>query len=401
MQNNHIKLNEIIWEITGQCKNGCKYCGSKEAWNEPINTDNIIKIANNIAKSRNKPKAVDVSGGDPLLVDITTHRYITDVFKTSHIEAKILCNLKSLTMMDDAIEKLKLYNWVGISVNTKVDLDLLERFKWQLLGIDYTIITNFNLENIFIFDKIKEQVKNFEKMWQIQYTVYSREDEPLALYNVDAANEVFFKNIKNARKEGIKIVLADNMNNGTCGAGICSLGILSNGMVVPCLSMRSWVTCVTRLSQGNILEDCLDNIWEQAFHDYRFADFKCCKDFCKNKCYKEPVDDTPSINLEDFKEPKVWTAPIDRDNRTILYGISDSKFYVYAVPSDRVHATYYAVSTKDVDDLDETIENYKPIQNDSTEDRPIMRVVSIYSVTTSNTGERITWEDLQKKQGKR
>jgi hypothetical protein len=102
----------------------------------------------------------------------------------------------------------------------------------------------------------------------------------------------------------------------------------------------------------------------------------------------------PTVNEEVFKDPKWWVDPAN--NRVVLYGIQDDRFYVYAVPSDRSHATYYAVSVKDVDDLDETIKDYKPTQGDTIKDKPVMRVVPIYSVTTTNNTSEIKWEDMRK-----
>jgi molybdenum cofactor biosynthesis enzyme MoaA len=59
-----LELQEIVWEITGECKNGCSYCGSKDAWNCITDVDKICKIADEIAKY--PPKEINMSGGDPL-----------------------------------------------------------------------------------------------------------------------------------------------------------------------------------------------------------------------------------------------------------------------------------------------------------------------------------------------
>jgi organic radical activating enzyme len=50
MQNSHLKLQEIIWELTGRCENCCEYCGSKEAWSVKIDEKNIRKITDAIVK---------------------------------------------------------------------------------------------------------------------------------------------------------------------------------------------------------------------------------------------------------------------------------------------------------------------------------------------------------------
>lgn len=90
MQIQHLQLKEIIWEITGECKNNCKYCGSKLVRNTRTPENIILKIAEEISKY--SPKEIDISGGDPLLVSKETHEVITKLFKSKDIICKILAN---------------------------------------------------------------------------------------------------------------------------------------------------------------------------------------------------------------------------------------------------------------------------------------------------------------------
>lgn len=385
MQNQHIKLHEIIWEITGACKNGCTYCGSKENWKEEIDERKIRLIAEAIGRSKYKPREINITGGDPLLVSFETHAFIVEEFESVEISPKILCNLKSLDNINDyrnnAFDILKLYDWVGISINTEEDLQLLNDWQYQLSGINYTIITNFNLENVFIFERIKEYCKKTNKMWQIQYTVYKNEDEPLALYNNKSANEFFHSAIQRALSGGVQLAIADNLNNGKCGAGISTLGILSDGTVVPCLSMRSWNNDIYGVSQGNILKEGLTSIWVNMFLDYRFGEFKCCKDKCKNKCFTPPVKEEYIWEQLDKLIPKVFP------NETVKPYIPD--------PSPNI--TVYGVITP----------NYPPYYPKET--HPISICMYAVSVPSTSTGiytpdsvtttdaipDQITWTNLE------
>jgi MoaA/NifB/PqqE/SkfB family radical SAM enzyme len=343
MQNQHIKLDEIIYEITGRCSNKCSYCGSKASWNEEIDEDRVKKIVDAICVAKNRPAAIDISGGCPLLISLETHKYIVTKFNEAKIEAKILCNPKSLNI--ENIDKVLLYDWIGISVNTEDELKIWKDFK-KSYYFNYkrniTIVSNFNVGNIFIFDKIKQIVKDKEMLWQIQYTMYNDPDNELALYNNDAARELFFNKIQKAQEEGVKIVLADNLIKGTCAAGLHSLGILSDGSIVPCLSMRSWNDDIKKVSQGNILEEDLDTIWTSYFNKYRFINFKSCREHCNNKCMiYSPVENAKceTTTFPEMDKNKWFVYPPQKTPQ------DKNNFYVYGVPSTEQHIILYGIST--------------------------------------------------------
>jgi len=378
MQNSHLKLQEIIWEITGRCENGCEYCGSKDAWNVPIDTEKIIKIAQNIAKF--PPAEIDMSGGDPMLVFYETHKEITDILKEKGIKCKIIVNPKSLYKKGDTTstneKTISLYDWVGLSINTEKELELLNCLvpscgpSWFPIQKS-TIISNFNLQNIFLYGEIEEFVKKHNLMWQVQYTMYNNVNEnQLAIYNNEKALAFFSSQISKSIANGIRVVVADNANCGGCGAGLHSIGILYNGDVVPCLSMRSWLD-IKDVVVGNILgnEVCSDQfkenplkyIWENRFNKYRFESFKCCKDHCGNKCVEIKLVKNKQKKNNAFEEeldliPK--TEPSYPPYRVILYGVTpgivrvygvvypDQGTYMYACPGNwRETTSVYSVAT--------------------------------------------------------
>jgi MoaA/NifB/PqqE/SkfB family radical SAM enzyme len=350
MQKSHLELKEIIWEITGRCNNGCKYCGSKDGWKEAVDEDRIRRIAQNIVAF--PPKEIDISGGDPMLVSVETYSYLAQIFKDSGVKFKVLINPKSYLTVSEIdgscrpdlhrfAYKLNFFDWVGISVNTAEEIKLFNTLHDHLKHKDIvTVVTNFNLENVFLFDQIQTAVNAKGLTWQIQYTIYNNENDSLGLYNNEPALTHFFHKLTTA-KNNTRIVLADNLNNGKCGAGLNTLGVLSNGDIVPCLSMRSWKD-IKETIVGNILESPLKDVWLAKFNDYRFNSFKCCKDHCKNK----PFLPTPLSSLEEsFPHPRVNMPYVEP--QIMLYGVGeerDGNTYAYAVRGIP-NITVYAVST--------------------------------------------------------
>lgn len=348
-----LKLKEIIWEITGKCLNGCTYCGSKDIWKQEIDETKIKQIADSIAEY--PPEEIDISGGDPLLVSYETHKYITDKLKKT--KCKILINPKSyaekvIEMPQQGIEFtqrdqiqaqerskaytkiLKLYAHIGISINTIEELKHLNYM--NLTNIPYTIITNFNLSNFFLFDTIAQEITKRENqdkvnvLWQIQFTMYNDNDKDhqLALYNHPTAIDKLNENIQ--RWPNLKLLFADNANKGECTAGMYTIGVLSTGDVVPCLSMRSWCD-VLEVTEGNLLTATLKDIWVNRFKTNRFEDFKCCKDVCKKQ------------TLKYFVKKDTWKSPID-DVTGPVYGVGVLPVYVPPKPIYPI-VTVYAVQT--------------------------------------------------------
>jgi len=324
-----LKLKEIIWEVTGKCNNGCTYCGSKDVWKTDIDEVKVKKIADRIAEY--PPEEIDISGGDPLLVSLHLHKHIVDKLKPT-TKCKILVNPKSFQnaeTIEKNMEKLRLYDWVGVSINTVEELDLFKQLNFN--DINYTVITNFNLTNFFCVDDFAKFVLEKDVLWQVQFTMYHSKDKEhqLALYNYPAAIDKLSAELSKYPK--LKILFADNANHGECMAGIHSVGILATGDVVPCLSMRSWCD-VNRQSEGNLLNAKLKEIWYSGFGENRFENFKCCKDVC-NKCLLKYVHVTP-ITITSDGPVKVYGP----------YGVVDvSKFGLGKYKVDGV--TAYAVQT--------------------------------------------------------
>lgn len=317
MENAFLKLREIVWEITGACNNGCKFCGSKDVWQEKIDTERIKKIVDEIINY--KPQELDVSGGDPLLVPLEIHQYIEYMFsRSAGIKCKILANPKSIKCLgsERTTEIFKLYSHIGISINDQETMDCAKSFSTLLSNFSskITYITNFNLSNVFLFDEIKNFVGN--NLWMIQFTVYDKPNE-LALYENDGALAFLNKKIKEA--QGARIIVADNANSFACTAGLNSCGILSDGSVVPCLSMRCWSEDISKEIQGNILQTPLETIWKEKFSEQRFSTFKCCKDHCSRKCIELKSEND---SLTDYEKAIKKLKPFNPEQPiAIFYGV--------------------------------------------------------------------------------
>jgi MoaA/NifB/PqqE/SkfB family radical SAM enzyme len=353
-----LQLKEIIWEITGKCKNGCKYCGSKDVSDVIINESNIIRIASLIALY--PPKEINISGGDPLLVSLETHKRVVKILKDSNVRRKIIINPLSFKHenLTECLEILKLYDHIGISINSKDEMIAFEKYCTQLMiKHNCTIISNFNLQNLFDYEQIEKFVTDKNFIWQIQFTMFNDHCHyPLALYNPQNASALYSlsEKIRKSIKSGMRIVIADNANPGGCSAGIHSLGILYNGDVVPCLSMRSWKFSLKHSIVENVLSfgeysfgeyelNPLKTIWIEKFNKYRFNSFRCCKDQCNRK-----IIDTSSIeitkhdadreNMNNYLEELQRTIlpvqkPIRVEPGVMMYGVVSEQTIMYGVNS--------------------------------------------------------------------
>jgi radical SAM protein with 4Fe4S-binding SPASM domain len=338
MQRPVLKLREIIYEITSYCQNGCEYCGSKEYRDIETDENHIKRIIDAIADY--PPEAIDVSGGDPLEVSYDTHKYLVAEMNSRGVCCKILVNPLSFKR-NEYNNITDLYSVVGCSINNEAELAAAEMVK----KIEKTIITNFNMSNIFMFDAICQYVEHRSLVWQIQHTMYRDKDNKSAIYNSDGAINYLRGKIGTAIKSGIRIVVADNANCGLCGAGTSSIGIRASGDIVPCLSMVSWND--EPFIIGNVLDSGLLSLWRTGFDKYRFHSFRCCKDHCGNRTMVPSVEPI-EFNIEKIpnaKErepvtpsyPQPWIVQpyrVQRDLTVSTYAVFDSRDYYGKNPSD-------------------------------------------------------------------
>ena len=305
-----LKLHEIIWEITNKCNNNCSYCGSKEitTTTTPVADDHYKKMIDRIAEY--PPDILDVSGGDPLLVGYEVHLYLREKLKTT--KCNILINPLSLRYKTQKMEIVNLYPLVGVSLNTEDEIRAFEEIR-DKISSPITFITNFSLLNLYLVDTLSDVIRN--NPWQIQFTM-SR-DQTITIYDKTKALEKLNLELGKRKSKGWPIIVADNASadKSACTAGINAIGILYDGSIVPCLSMRSWCSNISAQIQGNIKTDDLKTVWLTKFQDSRFDDCDCCKDFCHNALI-QPIDlppETPVITVTDLPwvtmQPKYAPIP--------------------------------------------------------------------------------------------
>jgi MoaA/NifB/PqqE/SkfB family radical SAM enzyme len=314
MQEPSLKLKEIIYEITDNCYQNCSYCGSKDHINKTkIDGSRINNIVTTIANY--PPEEINISGGNPLLVDYTIHESLVTKLKAKGVKCKLIINPFNISI-DTDFDIIKLYDWVGISINNRHEVEslpLVMAMEGSIQDIrnKFTVITNFNISNIFDFGLIEKFVIDNDIIWQIQYTMYTEDNYKQAIYANSTSDSYLRQLISNSKAN---IVLGDNMNPKTkCTAGVHSLGICANGYVIPCLSMVSWMTTeqLNNSYQGNLSITSLQDIWENQFKDYRFKCFNSCKEHC-NICKEVNVEPVITHSpIEPITFIKMQYPPID------------------------------------------------------------------------------------------
>ena len=338
------ELKEIIFESTTDCHNGCDYCGSKDILNKDkfdINTfETIVNKLSYYAHNVNG-FSLNVSGGDPLLINYDEHRFLYDAL-AEKCELKILINPLSFKYkvnerLDNILETLSLYSLIGVSVNTIEELNFLESLPLGYLPYSYTVITNFNLDNIFEYSSIEKFIVKRRLSWQIQYTTYKGKN-PKALYHNDDAKAYLFNKIGKSIENGTKLILADDLNTGVCSAGFYSLGILSNGDVVPCLSNRSWEDPLTIV--GNVTKQTLEDIWINGFASRRCTDSICCKDICNAPYIPEIKTNKLTIDYTYPSKLNGISPESSNTNIAMMYGVSIMPTMVYAVQEIKPSTTW-------------------------------------------------------------
>ena len=262
--------HEILWEFTLKCNKSCCYCGSKDILNN-IKPDDIKYsneyIANQIVKVH--PNEVTITGGEPSC-EISELVKCVKILYDAGIKVKILTNGNLFQKMagnyeiGDELDKMT--TCYGLSINEPNDLNSTGTM--YSIKDKTTIITNFGTHNINDFDKIAKFALQYN-CWQVQLTIGN--EYQLDLDQIEELEE----KLKKVESCGLlNIVRADNFTCGKCKAGIYGFSITYDGLIVPCLSYRSWKSDM--MVQGTIAE--IEEIWKNGFKFNRERKFvPCCK----------------------------------------------------------------------------------------------------------------------------
>ena len=262
--------HEILWEFTLKCNKNCSYCGSKAILNN-IKPDDIKYsneyIANQIIKVH--PNEVTITGGEPSCEYEELVKCVKILYDAG-IKVKILTNgnlfQKMLSNYEICDELNRMITCYGLSINEVTDLNstvTIHSIKDCSIKDKITIITNFGTHNINDIDKIAKFAMQYN-CWQVQLTIGN--EYQLDLDQIEELEE----KLKKIESSGLlNIVRADNLTCGKCKAGIYGFSITYDGLIVPCLSYRSWKS--NMMVQGTV--DEIEEIWKNGFKFNRTRKF--------------------------------------------------------------------------------------------------------------------------------
>lgn len=261
------KLTTAVWEITMGCNMRCKHCGSScaEALPDELNTSEALEVCDQLKDLG--LKVITLSGGEPttrsdwhiiakrlvdngIITSIITNGWLID---ENFIHNAITSGIRSVCLSIDGLEKT--HDFVRRSGSFNKSIKALKELRKN--NISTSVITSINKENIC----------ELEELYQLLIVLadcigyYSNKDIKV--------NENF---------------LNDNWSWTGCGAGKHVIGILHNGDIVACTSIRD-----KTLVAGNIREKSLKSIWESpdSFKWNRNFDSSKLKGFCRECRYTE------------------------------------------------------------------------------------------------------------------
>lgn len=324
-----MQIEELLWEITNKCNRNCSFCGSKEIINvgEDSSVEDKYAIAEQVGKNA---KHVTISGGEPFVLGEEILSCVVQILKSHDTEVAVVTNGDLLNEF-----YVDLFDAVGISINSKSDIDALVKFLEGHRTVSrqkLVLITNVNKINYFDLEYIFQKSSLYNLPLQFQLTMYKEPNE--AMINGQSISDLRDRIISLSQRYGTKFIFADNLQEEhTCSAGLRSCGVLYNGDVVPCLSERSWKKEMD--VQGNILTDGLFNIWIDSFKECRFSENqKCCRDCFE---YTPPEEKKLNDSLKDFFDRGQLQ---DDSGRVMLYGVTyprdGSGYPPFIPPSDVV-----------------------------------------------------------------
>lgn len=278
-----------VWEITMGCNMRCKHCGSscENPLAGELTTDEAVKLCEDIGKLG--LKWVTLSGGEP------TTRKDWDIIAKALMDNNVIPNMiTNGWLLDEKLIKraeAAKVNTIAISIDGVKDThDYIRRpgaFDKAISALDLirnskvrsAVITTINSKNIKELDQLKEIfIEHGVETWQLQIGLpmgnLSHNKELIA--EPEIVNDIIDFSYETMKEGKINIDLADCIGYYTdkdalirsnlqhkdvynwngCGAGIYNFGILNNGDILGCTSIRS-----KDFIEGNIRERNLIDIW--------------------------------------------------------------------------------------------------------------------------------------------
>lgn len=302
-----------VWEVTMACNMRCKHCGSSCSVPEKdeLTTEEAVALCKEIGDLG--LKWVTISGGEPttrkdwdiiakalndnnVIPTMITNGWLLD---SSLIERAEKAGVNTLAISIDGTEKT--HDFIrreGAFQRAMNGLDLIRKSK-----IHSAVITTINSQNIDELEDLKKiLIAHGVEKWQVQIglpmgNLSHNKDLVAPPEMVNKVIDFAYETTKN--KEGIEIDLADCLGYFNakeayvrqavtgdegyswtgCNAGKYNFGILNNGDILGCTSIRD-----KEFIEGNIKERSLREIWED---ENSFKWNRCIsKDALSGKCAK-------------------------------------------------------------------------------------------------------------------
>lgn len=280
-----------VWEVTMGCNMRCGHCGSScaEALPDELTTEEALKLCDEIADLG--LQWITLSGGEPLTrqdigelvqrlssqgvsVNMITNGWLLDKEKAEELKqsgiATVAISIDGTALVHDKIRRPGAFEHAS---------DAFRILKG--LGIRTGAVTTITNQNIEILNDLKEElIRIGVDTWQVQIglPMGNLKEKPDWLISPAQVKDIIDFCYETAREGWIKIFPADcigyytkkemeikkisyqtdrvSMWNG-CNAGIRSFGILHDGRILGCTSIRS-----EEYIEGSIREKSLREIWE-------------------------------------------------------------------------------------------------------------------------------------------
>ena len=314
-----------VWELTMGCNMRCKHCGSScdDKQEGELTTEEALKLCDDLKTL--EMKSITLSGGEPtirkdwpiiakrlsengILTNMITNGWLFDkAMLAQAVDAKVFGIAISIDGMGATHDRIRRQGSFEKSIEA---LKLM-----KISAILPAVITTVNSANI---DELDEMHNLFQKIgidtWQLQLALpmgnlMHNTSFFLEPYHVDQ----IINFAHNKLDSDIKIVLGDSVGYynkkalevfqkcmpeagywGGCTAGKNSIGILHNGDITGCTSMRD-----RQFIEGNIRERSLEDIWlsETSFAWNRNMKKTSLKGLCANCQYSKCLGGCSNLRL--------------------------------------------------------------------------------------------------------
>lgn len=280
-----------VWEVTMGCNMRCGHCGSScaEALPDELTTEEALELCDQIADLG--LRWITLSGGEPL-----TRKDLPQIVKRLSSKGVAVNIITNGWMLDENMaEQLKDsgISTVAISIDgTKAVHDKIRKegafehaeqafAALKNKAIKTGAVTTITKQNIGILEELKNDLVRMRvDSWQVQLglPMGNLKEKPDWLLEPQQMNEIIDFCYQTAIEGRIKIYPADCIGYYTyqeqeikkisyrnefvpvwdgCNAGIRGFGILQNGSILGCTSIRD-----EEFIEGNIRERSLREIWE-------------------------------------------------------------------------------------------------------------------------------------------